>query len=95
MVVHLYNRKIPGLTPGMTCNTILYSSFAPIGLSNFPCSRHGKICLNFPRNSPDRSPQVKSRVTEALSLSLTNFPLPSPLTPPLPSPTSITPSPHI
>jgi hypothetical protein len=28
--------------------------------------RHGKICLNFPRNSPDRSPQVKSRVTEAL-----------------------------
>jgi hypothetical protein len=28
--------------------------------------RHGKICLNFPRNSPDRTPQVKSRVTEAL-----------------------------
>jgi hypothetical protein len=28
--------------------------------------RNGKICLNFPRNSPDRSPQVKSRVTEAL-----------------------------
>ena len=28
--------------------------------------RNGKICLNFPRNSPDRIPQVKSRVTEAL-----------------------------
>jgi hypothetical protein len=28
--------------------------------------RHGKICLNFPRNSPERLPQVKSRVTEAL-----------------------------
>lgn len=28
--------------------------------------RHGKICLNFPRNSPERTPQVKSRVTEAL-----------------------------
>ena len=28
--------------------------------------RQGKICLNFPRNSPDRLPQVKARVTEAL-----------------------------